>query len=173
MRTQRQSDWRQNSNTLSKTSSLGQGCDVAGRSFILIYKSAKDSIQYSGAFLVAATVSHYFFSFATMPLLSISATIFLTRTVVRILKSIPSEKVKDLQKQLLDLDKKYPKLSYIILITSLVASPFFPSVSITIGVGYGVYMGMWIDVEKNKRRFEEASEEASKTINVTKSKPLI
>jgi hypothetical protein len=160
---------RQNSTTVP----LCQGCEIAGRFFILLYKSARDSIQYSGACLVAAAASQYFFSSATIPLLTISGTIFLTRTVVRILKAIPSEKVKALriatERHLYDLDKKTPKLCYIVLIASVVASPFFPSASITLGLGYGIYKGLRIEIERTIRPPRESSE----AFNANKNKPLI
>lgn len=121
-------------------------------SFKLLFKSARDSMQYSGAFLVAAAVSHYFFSFATIPLLTISGTVFATRLVDKALQKIPFHKLESLRTKLAaqihDLDKQYPKLATIVLLFAIAISPFSSSLSIATGIGYGIYIGLRIENER-------------------------
>src|SRR5262249_25289705 len=96
MRTKNYPEWRSNTPTFGE-STFCKRCETSiGRTYKLLFKSARDSIQYSGAFLVAAAVSHYFFAYATTSLLVISGTIFVSRTVDKLLNKIHSHKIKAL-----------------------------------------------------------------------------
>ena len=152
MRTQSHPEWRINASAIVESA---HGYKLAiGHTFKLFFKSARDSIQYSGAFLVAAAVSHYFFAFATTPLLVISGTIFATRTVERILNKISFQKLKSfritLAAHILDLDKTYPQLATIVMLFALAISPVSPPLSITTGIAYGIYMGLRIDNQRSQ-----------------------
>lgn len=135
------------SQSLSDTSS----CFVSTRN--LLYSSAMDSIAYSGVFVAAAVAAQFFIPLLTAPLAITALSVYVANVALNFFKDRQTPCIKEYYEKSFEvvdsIQKKWPYLANILLISAVIISVFSLAISSLVIISYSILTAVKICVKKN------------------------